>query len=130
MLDKIKINKALISVFNKTNILDISKFLISQKIEIYSSGGTYRYLKENNIKVIEISKYTNSPEILDGRVKTLHPKIHGGILAKRNSSKHLKELKKNKINLIDLVIVNLYPFKKTIESRSSFNECIENLKEK
>ena len=95
MLNKIKKKKALISVFDKTNIIDISKFLISQKIEIYSSGGTYKFLKENNIKVNEVSKYTKSPEILEGRVKTLHPKIHGGILAKRNLLKHLKELKKN-----------------------------------
>jgi len=92
--NKIKIKKALISVFDKKNILNIAKFLISQNIEIYSSGGTYKHLKENKIKVIEISKYTNSPEILDGRVKTLHPKVHGGILAKRNLPKHLKELKK------------------------------------
>ena len=127
MLNKIKIKKALISVFDKTNILDISKFLISQKIEIYSSGGTYKFLKENNIKVNEVSKYTKSPEILDGRVKTLHPKIHGGILAKRSLPKHLNELKKNKINLLDLVIVNLYPFKKTVASKSSFKECIENI---
>ena len=127
MANKIKIKRALISVFNKTNILDIAKFLTNQKIEIYSSGGTYNYLKENNVKVIEISKYTNSPEILNGRVKTLHPKIHGGILAKRNLPNHLKELKKNKINLIDLVIVNLYPFKKTVASKKSFNECIENI---
>ena len=90
MANKIKIKKALISVFDKTNILDIAKFLISQNIEIYSSGGTYKHLKENNIKVFEISKYTNSPEILDGRVKTLHPKVHGGILAKRNLPEHLK----------------------------------------
>ena len=94
MLNKIKIKKALISVFDKTNIIDISKLLISQKIEIYSSGGTYKFLKENNIKVNEDSKYTKSPEILEGRVKTLHPKIHGGILAKRNVPDHLKELKK------------------------------------
>ena len=127
MLNKIKIKKALISVFDKTNILDISKFLISQKIEIYSSGGTYKFLKENNIKVNEVSKYTKSPEILDGRVKTLHPKIHGGILAKRSLPKHLNELKKNKINLLDLVIVNLYPFKKTVASKSSFKEFIENI---
>jgi len=127
LLNKIKIKKALISVFDKTSILDISKFLISQKIEIYSSGGTYKFLKENNIKVNEVSKYTKSPEILDGRVKTLHPKIHGGILAKRSLPKHLKELKKNKINLLDLVIVNLYPFKKTVKSKSSLKECIENI---
>ena len=127
MSNKIKIKKALISVFDKTNILGISKFLINNNVEIYSSGGTYKFLKENNIKVNEISKYTNSPEILDGRIKTLHPKIHGGILANRNEPKHLKELKKNKINLIDLVIVNLYPFKKTVSAKSSFKECIENI---
>ena len=127
MLNKIKIKKALISVFDKTSILDISKFLISQKIKIYSSGGTYKFLKENNIKVNEVSKYTKSPEILEGRVKTLHPKIHGGILAKRNVPGHLKELKKNKIILLDLVIVNLYPFKKTVASKSTFKECIENI---
>jgi len=125
--NKIKIKKALISVFDKTNILGISKFLINNNVEIYSSGGTYKFLKEKNIKVNEISKYTNSPEILDGRIKTLHPKIHGGILANRNEPKHLKELKKNKINLIDLVIVNLYPFKKTVSAKSSFKECIENI---
>ena len=127
MLNKIKIKKALISVFDKTNIIDISKFLISQKIEIYSSGGTYKFLKENNIKVNEVSKNTKSPEILEGRDKTLHPKIHGGILAKRNVPDHLKELKKNKIILLDLVIVNLYPFKKTVASKSTFKECIENI---
>tara|TARA_Y100000590_G_scaffold317814_1_gene359569 strand:+ start:1129 stop:2721 length:1593 start_codon:yes stop_codon:yes gene_type:complete len=125
--NKIKIKKALISVYDKTNILDIAKFLITQNIEIYSSGGTYKYLKKNNINAIEISKYTKSPEILDGRVKTLHPRIHGGILAKRTNSKHLKELKENKINLIDLIIVNLYPFKKTVASKSSFKKCIENI---
>jgi len=125
--DKIKIKKALISVFDKTNILSLSKFLMSQNIEIYSTGGTFKILKENNIKVKEVSKYTKSPEILDGRVKTLHPKVHGGILAKRNLPKHLKEIKKNKINLIDLVIVNLYPFKKTVLSKSSAANCIENI---
>ena len=127
MSNKIKIKKVLISVFDKTNILEISQFLINQNIEIYSSGGTYKFLKENDIKVNEISKYTKSPEILDGRVKTLHPKIHGGILAKRNLPKHLKELKKNSINLIDLVLVNLYPFKKAVTSKKPFKECIENI---
>ena len=127
MSNKIKIKRALISVFDKKNILNISEFLIKNNVEIFSSGGTYNFLKENNIKATEISKYTKAPEILDGRVKTLHPKVHAGILAKKNNSKHLKELKKNKINLFDLVIVNLYPFKATITSKSSFNKCIENI---
>ena len=127
MPNKIKIKRALISVSDKTNILSLSSFLVSQNIEIYSTGGTYNFLKKNNIEVKEVSKYTKSAEILDGRVKTLHPKIHGAILAKRNLPKHLKEIKKNKIDLIDLVVVNLYPFKKTVASQSSFKECIENI---
>ena len=90
MSNKIKIKRALISVFDKKNILNISEFLIKNNVEIFSSGGTYNFLKENNIKATEISKYTKAPEILDGRVKTLHPKVHGGILAKKNNSKHLK----------------------------------------
>ena len=127
MPNKIKIKRALISVFDKTNILNLSSFLVSQNIEIYSTGGTYNFLKKNNIEVKEVSKYTKSAEILDGRVKTLHPKIHGAILAKRNLPKHLKEIKKNKIDLIDLVVVNLYPFKKTISANSSLKNCIENI---
>ena len=89
MPNKIKIKRALISVFDKTNILNLSSFLVSQNIEIYSTGGTYNFLKKNNIEVKEVSKYTKFAEILDGRVKTLHPKIHGAILAKRNLPKHL-----------------------------------------
>ena len=94
MPNKIKIKRALISVFDKTNILNLSSFLVSQNIEIYSTGGTYNFLKKNNIEVKEVSKYTKSAEILDGRVKTLHPKIHGAILAKRNLPKQSKEIKK------------------------------------
>ena len=127
MPNKLKIKRALISVSDKTNILNLSSFLVSQNIEIYSTGGTYNFLKKNNIEVKEVSKYTKSAEILDGRVKTLHPKIHGAILAKRNLPKHLKEIKKNKIDLIDLVVVNLYPFKKTVSANSSLKNCIENI---
>ena len=84
MSNKIKIKRVIISVFDKTKILKLSNFLISQNIEIYSTGGTYNFLKKNNIKVKEVSDYTKSPEILGGRVKTLHPKIHAGILSIRN----------------------------------------------
>ena len=127
MSNKIKIKRALISVSDKKNILNLCDFLIKQNVEIYSSGGTFEFLKKNNFLVKEISKYTNSPEILEGRVKTLHPKIHGGILAKRNSSKHQKEIKKNKIELIDLVVVNLYPFRKAITENSSIKNSIVNI---
>ena len=122
-----KIKQALISVSDKNKLKLILKILKKFKIKIISSGGTYKKIKKLGYKCNEVSKFTNSSEILDGRVKTLHPKIHGGILAKRNLPEHLKELKKNKINLIDLVIVNLYPFKKKVASKSSFKECIENI---
>lgn len=102
--------RALISVYDKTGILDFAKFLVSKGIEIISTGGTYKYLKENNIEVIEVSKITNFEEMLDGRVKTLHPNIHGGILALRDNKEHMRILKERNIDTIDYVIVNLYPF--------------------
>ena len=102
--------RALISVYDKTGILDFAKFLVSKGIEIISTGGTYKYLKENNIEVIEVSKITNFEEMLDGRVKTLHPNIHGGILALRDNEEHMRTLKERNIDTIDYVIVNLYPF--------------------
>ena len=98
--------KALISVYDKTGILDFAKFLISKGIEIISTGGTYKYLKENNIEVIEVSKVTNFEEMLDGRVKTLHPNIHGGILALRDNEEHMRTLKERNIDTIDYVIIN------------------------
>ncbi|MBK16503.1 MAG: bifunctional phosphoribosylaminoimidazolecarboxamide formyltransferase/inosine monophosphate cyclohydrolase [Prochlorococcus sp. SP3034] len=119
---------ALISVSDKTNIIQFSKVLIEQfDYKIISSGGTAKHLKEANIPVIKVSEYTNSPEILDGRVKTLHPKIHGGILAKRNNDNHIDDLNINKIKLIDLVVVNLYPFQKKIEEKCEWDEAIENI---
>ncbi len=119
---------ALISVSDKTNIIQFSKVLIEKfGYKIISSGGTAEYLINSNIPVLKISEYTDSPEILNGRVKTLHPKIHGGILAKRSSNSHMEELKKNKIELIDLVVVNLYPFQKKIDEKCGWEEAIENI---
>ena len=119
---------ALISVSDKTNIIEFSKVLVEKfGYKIISSGGTAKYLSEANIPVIKVSDYTDSPEILDGRVKTLHPKIHGGILANRSLNSHINELKENKIKLIDLVVVNLYPFQKKIEEKCSWQEAIENI---
>ena len=105
-----KISRALISVSDKSNILELAKILQDFNIEIISTGGTAALLKENNIKVTEVSDYTQFPEMLDGRVKTLHPKIYGGILAQKDNPKHIETLEKNSIPQIDLVIVNLYPF--------------------
>ena len=119
---------ALISVSDKTNIITFSKVLVEKYgYQILSSGGTAKHLTEAKVPVIKVSEFTNSQEILEGRVKTLHPKIHGGILAKRSSKLHLEDLNKNNIKLIDLVIVNLYPFQKKISENCSWEEAIENI---
>ncbi len=122
------VKKALVSVSDKTNIVEFVSELIQLGYEIISTGGTYRVLKEANLKVTNISDYTKSPEILNGRVKTLHPKIHGGILARRDDKLHQEQLQKEMIDTIDLVCVNLYPFKKTIEKENcSLDDAIENI---
>ncbi len=119
---------ALVSVSDKTNIIPFCKELVEKfNYEILSSGGTAKYLTEAKIPVIKVADFTNSKEILGGRVKTLHPKIHGGILAKRNDEEHKKDIEANNIELIDLVVVNLYPFKKTIEMGSKWEDAIENI---
>ena len=120
--------KALISVSDKTGIVEFAKRLEKQGIEIISTGGTYQKLKEEGIKVMEISELTGFPECLDGRVKTLHPIVHAGILARRDKQEHRKQLEELKIDTIDFVIVNLYPFKETIlKDGVSLEECIENI---
>ena len=122
-----KIKKALISVSDKKNLKKILKTLIKYKIELISSGGTYKEIKKLKFKCLEVSEYTDSPEILDGRVKTLHPKIHAGILSKRDNKSHNKDLKNNNFEEIDLVIVNFYPFEKTIEETNNHLKIIENI---
>ncbi|MDT8716355.1 bifunctional phosphoribosylaminoimidazolecarboxamide formyltransferase/IMP cyclohydrolase [Clostridium sp. 19966] len=119
------LKRALISVFKKDGILELSKFLDSIGVEIISTGGTYKYLKESGIKVIEVSEVTNFPEMLDGRVKTLNPMIHGGILAIRDNEEHMKTLKEKGIDTIDMVVVNLYPFFEKVNADISFEEKIE-----
>jgi phosphoribosylaminoimidazolecarboxamide formyltransferase/IMP cyclohydrolase len=106
--------RALISVSDKTGVVEFAKGLIANDYEIISTGGTYKKLQENGVKVTEIDEITKFPEILDGRVKTLHPVVHAGLLAKRDNPEHMKTLEKLNINTIDLVCVNLYPFKETI----------------
>ena len=122
-----KIKKALISVSDKKNLGSLLKVLTKYKIELISSGGTYKEIKKLKFKCQEVSDYTGSPEILGGRVKTLHPKIHAGILSKRNDKSHAKELKANQYNEIDLVIVNFYPFEKTLEQTNNHSKIIENI---
>lgn len=117
--------RALISVFDKTGILEFTKFLDKKGIEIISTGGTYKYLKENGLTVLDVSEVTNFKEMLDGRVKTLHPNIHGGILAIRNNAEHMETIKNEGIETIDFVVVNLYPFFKEVQTDKSFDEKIE-----
>ena len=126
----LKIKRALVSIYDKKNIELLIPFFIKEKIEVYSTGGTYRHLKNlsDKIKLTEISTLTNFPEILGGRVKTLHPNIYAGILAKKENSTHKRELDKLNIKFFDLIIVNLYPFEETIMNKNnSFDDCIEQI---
>tara|TARA_B100001063_G_scaffold185229_1_gene174977 strand:- start:224 stop:1759 length:1536 start_codon:yes stop_codon:yes gene_type:complete len=122
-----KIKRALISVSDKKNLKFLLNILKKNKVEIISSGGTYQEIKKLKFKCIEISKYTGSKEILNGRVKTLHPKIHAGILNKRNNKSHYQDLIKNEFENIDLVIVNFYPFEETLKKTSNHQKIIENI---
>ena len=122
-----KIKTALISVSNKENLEPILRLLKKYKIRIISSGGTFKKIKSLKYECIEVSKFTQSKEILDGRVKTLHPKIHAGILNKRGNKNHFKDLKKNNYENIDLVIVNFYPFEETIRQTKNHDKIIENI---
>ena len=122
-----KIKTALISVSNKKNLNILLKNLSKHKIQIISSGGTFKEIKKLGYKCLEVSRYTDSQEILGGRVKTLHPKIHAGILSIRKNKSHIKDLKKNNFDEIDLVIVNFYPFEKTLENTNNHNKIIENI---
>jgi phosphoribosylaminoimidazolecarboxamide formyltransferase / IMP cyclohydrolase len=122
------IKRALISVSDKTGIEDVAKKLSDLGVQIISTGGTARAIKEAGVEVTDVSEVTGFPEIMEGRVKTLHPKVHGGLLAVRDSDGHMKEASENKIEMIDLVIVNLYPFGETVAKEGvTEDEAIENI---
>jgi len=119
---------ALLSVSNKDGIVDFARGLVSAGYKLISSGGTHAVIQAEGIPVMKVSEYTGSPEILNGRVKTLHPKIHGGILAQRGNPRHDIDRNANDIELIDVVAVNLYPFKETVAKPDvTFAEAIENI---
>ena len=122
-----KIKTALISVSDKRNLKPLLNVLKKNKVKIISSGGTYKEIKKLKFSCIEVAEFTNSPEILEGRVKTLHPKIHAGILNKRDSKSHLKDLRVNNFENIDLVIVNFYPFENTLKNTNNHSKIIENI---
>ncbi|MFK4785690.1 bifunctional phosphoribosylaminoimidazolecarboxamide formyltransferase/IMP cyclohydrolase [Fusobacterium sp. MFO224] len=119
--------RALISVSDKNGIVEFSQKLVELGYEIISTGGTKKILDEAGIKTLGISEITKFPEMMDGRVKTLHPNVHGGLLCVRDNEKHLKDLKDNEMELIDLVVVNLYPFKETLKKGGTHEELIENI---
>ncbi|MDB0054050.1 bifunctional phosphoribosylaminoimidazolecarboxamide formyltransferase/IMP cyclohydrolase [Candidatus Pelagibacter sp.] len=121
------IKTALISVSDKKNLKPLLNILRKNKVKIISSGGTYKKIKKLKFKCLEVSEFTNSPEILEGRVKTLHPKIHAGILNKRSNKYHQNEMEENNFENIDLVIVNFYPFQSTLKSTNNHNKIIKNI---
>ncbi|OHD62727.1 MAG: IMP cyclohydrolase [Spirochaetes bacterium RBG_13_51_14] len=109
-----KINKALLSVSDKSGIIDFARELAKFNIQFISTGGTAGILRENGLEIMDVSDYTGYPEMMDGRVKTLHPKIHGGLLGKRSNPEHVREMKAHNIENIDMIVVNVQPFDKNV----------------
>jgi phosphoribosylaminoimidazolecarboxamide formyltransferase/IMP cyclohydrolase len=127
-MDQIAIRRALVSVSDKAGIVDFCKALSGRGVELISTGGTARALREAGMTVKDISEHTGFPEMLDGRVKTLHPKVHGGLLARRDLDEHQKTASEHGIAMIDLVVVNLYPFERTVANPEVTREdAIENI---
>ena len=127
-IDLAQIKRALISVSDKNGIVDFAKELVSMGVELISTGGTYKLLKDNGLNVKEVSEVTGHPEMLDGRVKTLHPIVHAGILARRDLKEHMDKIKSMGINTIDMVVINLYPFKETVLKKDVvFEDVVENI---
>src|SRR5580693_6305262 len=122
-----KIARALISVSDKNGLVEFARQLTGFGVEILSTGGSAKKLSEAGIRVIEVGDYTGFPEMMDGRVKTLHPKIHGGLLQRRDIKEHQDAAKKHGIPPIDLIVVNLYPFRQTVAKGADFETCIENI---
>ena len=122
-----KIKRAVVSVSSKAGLSDLALFLTKMGVEILSTGGTKKYLEAIGVNPIEVSAYTGFPEIMDGRVKTLHPKVHGGILNIRDNEEHQKAMKTHGISHIDMIVVNLYPFIEVVSKGCTFEDAIENI---
>ena len=121
------IRRALISVSDKSGLEDLVRYLDDNGVEILSTGGTAKAIRDLGIATKDVSEETGFPEVMDGRVKTLHPKIHGGLLAARDNDSHQKAMQENGIEPIDLLVVNLYPFEVTAASGAKYADCIENI---
>jgi len=126
-MDSVRVTRALLSVSDKTGVLDLAKCLASHGVELISTGGTARALREAGLKVLDASEVTGHPECFDGRVKTMHPKILGGVLARRDVPKHAEQMVELGIQPIDLVVANLYPFEATVAKGADFPTCVENI---
>ncbi len=126
-MDFLPIKRALISVTHKDNLAEFAKFLVENNVELVSTGGTLKFLQEQGLPVTAVSSVTNFPEILGGRVKTLHPHIHGGILADKDNADHLSTLESHNIAAFDMVVVNLYDFKSALEKKLPVRQMVEEI---
>src|SRR5438874_603838 len=122
-----RVTRALLSVSDKTGLIDFAKALAAHDVELVSTGGTAKAIAAAGLKVKDVSELTGFPEMMDGRVKTLHPKVHGGLLAIRDNKDHAEAMKAHGIAPIDLLVVNLYPFEATVDKGAGFEDCIENI---
>ncbi|HEY2664432.1 MAG TPA: bifunctional phosphoribosylaminoimidazolecarboxamide formyltransferase/IMP cyclohydrolase, partial [Candidatus Binataceae bacterium] len=128
MADKIKVKRALLGVSDKSGSADFAARLVEQGVELVSTGGTKAHLERSGLRVIGVEEFTGFPEILDGRVKTLHPRIHGGILARRELESHRRQMAENRLEPIDLVVVNFYPFEQTVaKGGASLDHALESI---
>jgi len=122
-----KISRALLSVSDKSGLIELGRFLAARGVELLSTGGTAKTLRDADLAVKDVSAHTGFPEIMDGRVKTLHPLIHGGILGRRDAAEHMAAMAQHRIQPIDLVVSNLYPFEATVAKGATFDDCVENI---
>src|SRR6201993_866150 len=122
-----RVTRALLSVSDKTGLIDFARALAGHGVDLVSTGGTAKAIAAAGLKVRDVSELTGFPEMMDGRVKTLHPRVHGGLLAIRDNAEHAQSMKDHGIATIDLLVVNLYPFEATVDKGAGFEECIENI---
>src|SRR5918996_1086489 len=122
-----RVTRALLSVSDKTGLIEFAKALTDHGVELVSTGGTAKAIAAEGLSVTDVSELTGFPEMMDGRVKTLHPKVHGGLLAIRDDRDHAAAMAAHGIRPIDLVVVSLYPFEQTVARRAAFADCIENI---
>ncbi|MEK9977837.1 MAG: bifunctional phosphoribosylaminoimidazolecarboxamide formyltransferase/IMP cyclohydrolase, partial [Paracoccaceae bacterium] len=127
MTDLFPVRRALLSVSDKTGLIDLAKSLSQRGVELVSTGGSAKTLRDAGLEVRDVATLTGFPEMMDGRVKTLHPNVHGGLLALRDNAEHINSMEKNGIAGIDLLVVNLYPFEETVARGADAATCVENI---